>query len=338
MILQGQWQAVKASGVFPLRFRYPDAPMAENVFRVPRASNGFDQLCIDVPALYERYPLAQRTKWPGRVPARSSRYAIAVVPLRSRVAAWKLAHCLHLDLEWLRSFERYWINILGGRPLLSPEDFHFLRGIYRMRHQDNQVPDSDDTDVHVAAWQQPELIYQLFAQINLEQLHPRLGPAVWLHRVGARSFCEYGCATAPVATAYREFFGKSSHAYLVDLPTLALHYAAFKFAADERVEPIALTVASRLLPPDIRVHAIVCVTVFEHLLDPLRVAHRFADMLKPGGHLIFDYHAGQGAGLDTRQGVEQRDEVLRFITDRFTIVDGDPKRQGGALLTIARLK
>ena len=83
----------------------------------------------------------------------------------------------------------------------------------------------------------------------------------------------------------------------------------------------ALDLESGLLPPrDLRVDAIVCMQVFEHLLEPLAVAERFVEMLNPGGALIFDYLTSEGAGLDSLAGVRQRDSVLAFIEQRFDII------------------
>ncbi len=312
---------------------------ATDPFVRPRASNAYDRLVVDVPALFARFPLAERRRW-GSQPADATGrlYAARFAPLGVRRRARQLLHRLHLDLRWLRTFDAYWTTVLGGRPLLAPEDFHFLRGVYRLRHQDNQVPDTDDPAVHTAAWQQPELLYQLFAQVHREQLSPRLDAAAWLRRLGARSFCEYGCATAPVTAAYREFFGSRVSAHLVDLPTVALHYAAYRFGADDLVVPHALEPAARLMPPDIAVDAIVCTTVFEHLLDPLEVAHRFAGMLNPGGHLIFDYMETAGDGLDSIHGARQRGAVLDFIDSRFEYLSGNPRERRGQHLAIARLR
>lgn len=306
-------------------------------FRRADAANGLDRLALDVPSLYARYPFERRAEW-SRRPARRAWpvYRSPLLPLAARLRVWQLAHRLQLDLAWFDSFQRYWTGILGGRPLLSPEDFHFLRGVYRLQSQDNQVPDTSDPSVHVAAWQQGELTYQLFFQTYLEMLYPRLEPARWLAKARVRAFCEFGCATAPVTTAVRQLFGDAMHATVADVPSVSLHYAAFKFRHDPQVEPMALRIEDRLLPPaGLRVDAIVCMTVFEHLLDPMLVAERFCDILPPGGWLLYDYHRSDAQGLDTRQGLEQRDAVLTFLRERFAIVQGSG---GGDDLSIARKK
>jgi hypothetical protein len=313
--------------------------MNADPFRRTRETNSYDRLAVDVPALFARYPLKNAASWGRRAPRRQSRYAASILPLNFRFRSWQLLHRLRLDQSWFETFQIYWRTILEGRPLHTPDDFHFLRGVYRLRHQDNQVPDTTDAALHTAAWQQPELLYQVFFQVYLESFAPRLTPARWLKAAGASTFCEYGCATAPVTTAYRTFFGDAASAHVIDLPTVALHYAAFKFAYDRRVTVHALEAANDLLPPsDLRVDAVVCTTVFEHLLDPLAVAQRFVTMLRPSGTLIFDYMQTQGEGLDSRAGATQRADVLAFLRERFDVEHVEGGAEAGAGLTLARLK
>src|SRR4051812_28211317 len=141
-----------------------------NIFRTEGPSNLFDRLTVDVPELFRRYPLERAAAWPGAAADVAAMYRSPALPLRARVALWKLLHRLSLDREWFTTFQSYWSHVLGGRPLLGPEDFHFLRGMYRIRHQPNLVPDTADPRVHTAAWQQPELLYQVFLQVYVESL------------------------------------------------------------------------------------------------------------------------------------------------------------------------
>jgi SAM-dependent methyltransferase len=217
-----------------------------------------------------------------------------------------------------------------------------LRGVYRIRHQDNQVPDTDDPFLHVRAWQQPELVFQLFQQVFVESLSPKLGLCNAIHRSSRRpisTFLEFGCATAPVTTTFAEFFKRReiSRAYIADIQTVSFHYAAFKFRLDPRVTPVLLRPDDDFaLGVDHELDAICAMTVFEHLLKPLATVERLHDALAPGGLLVFDYLKTDGEGLDTRQGVEQRASVLDFIERRFDIVSGALSRERGMDLTIAR--
>lgn len=294
---------------------------------------------VDVPKLFADFPLAARRDWPGSPPPFHRVYS-AAAPLGARLKLWKLLHRTHLDQRWLARFAEYWVGILGGRPLLAPEDFHFLRGIYRMRHQEDAIDDTADASRHLLAWQKNSFaVYQLFAQQFFESIDPRLAEAQWLHRLGVRSFIEYGAASAPVTTAYRQFFGTRAASTIVDLEQIAFHFGAYKFKADPTVTPVALTPATDLLPDtSLRADAIVCKATFEHLKDPLEVARRFAAMLNPRGYLLFDFLHSPGGGMDTLHAVRQRDAVLAFIDERFEKIHGDARQAHGSRLTVARLR
>ncbi|HUQ89757.1 MAG TPA: methyltransferase domain-containing protein [Vicinamibacterales bacterium] len=312
--------------------------MTDDLVRELPASNAFDRMRVDVAGLYARYPLAARRDWPGSPPPFLPIYS-APLPLRVRLAAWKLLHRVRLDERWVTRFAAYWVDILGGRPMMSADDFHFLRGIYRIRHQGDGITDTNDAATHVGAWQQRTMIYQVFAQQFFESIDPRLAEAHWLRRLRVKSFIEFGAASAPVTTAYRQFFGGDVPSTIVDIETVAFHYAAFKFKNDPHVTPITLSVQNDLLPPaDLKADAIVCKATFEHLKDPLEIARRFAAQLNPGGYLIFDYLHSEGDGLDTMHGVRQRDAVLDFIDQRFSPLHGTARQHRGSQLTVARLR
>jgi methyltransferase family protein len=288
-------------------------------------ANAYDQLVIDVPALYRRFPIDAVSRWP--VP-HASPPATFYQRLPTRV--WQVLHRLRLDQVWFNTFATYWNAVLGGRSLFGVEDFHFLRGVYRLRHQGSTLADTNDPAEHLAAWQQPDLLYQLFMQVYVESIAPKLAALAWLRRV--ESFLEYGCATAPVIQTYRTFLGNRARAYALDLPTVSLHYAAYRFAWSDRTIVQPLSVEQQLRPPELSVDAIVCLQVFEHLLEPLEIVRRFDAMLPTGGFLIFDYHASEGAGLDSVAGARDRAAVLRCIQERFTIVTGD----GASHVTVAQ--
>ena len=51
-------------------------------------------------------------------------------------------------------------------------------------------------------------------------------------------------------------------------------------------------------------------------------------MLRPGGHLIFDYIRSDGTGLDTAASVRDRLPALRFVQEHFDIVQGEVTADG----------
>jgi 2-polyprenyl-3-methyl-5-hydroxy-6-metoxy-1,4-benzoquinol methylase len=84
--------------------------------------------------------------------------------------------------------------------------------------------------------------------------------------------------------------------------------------------------------------SIFCITVFEHLNQPLETMKRFHRTLRSGGLLFFDYIAGDADGLDTEQGQAQRKEVLRWAQENFTLLHGEWNMEKTMGLTLIQKK
>jgi hypothetical protein len=325
--------------------------MDTSVFYAKRELNQFDALKVDVSDIYQRFPLGRRVQENAQVGANPmdakflSLYKTTLLPLQTKNYLWHLLRRSHLDWSWFQNFRSYWTTVLGGRPLWGPEDFYFLRGIYRMRHQENQVPDTEDPSVHLEAWQRPELLFQLFHQVYFESTRNLLRHFTLLHSKlpgwNFNSMLEYGCATAPTTSTYLEFFGSASRKqlYIADIKTLAFHYASYRFQPFKNVNPILLNAENRFrLDLKTNIDLIFCITVFEHLNEPMETMTRFDSLLPKGGVLVFDYHKGDGDGLDTIQGVRERDQVLDFIAQHYTVIHGQLTKEAGMDLTIVQKK
>ncbi len=293
--------------------------------------NRFDNLVVDVPELYSRWPLAgdwaQESASVKRIGA-AALYACRWLPLDWRVRSWRKLRASGWDDSWFRRFRGYWQQVLGGRPLWEVHDFHFLLNQYRVKFQSSQLGLDSGEAAHLAAWQAPELLYQLFHLARREAL---VDQYAWLARLRRwrpdwRVLWEFGCGTAPLVTFLDEFFPlpPGRQVYLSDLATLAFHYAVYKFRGRPNVRPLLLQPEKNFFPslpqaPDV----IFCLTVFEHLPQPLETARRLHAALAPGGLLGFDYIQGDGGGMDTAAGVAQRTDTLRFLADHFEPLEGE---------------
>jgi SAM-dependent methyltransferase len=156
-----------------------------------------------------------------------------------------------------------------------------------------------------------------------------------------RSLLEYGAGAAPITHAILEHNSCKSDCEFViaDLPTLVFHYAKHKFRQCSNVEAVVLDAEhSFRFETDRKFDAVFCCQVFEHLTEPLETAKRFAEMLTDDGVLYFDFAMSDARGLDSRQGMEERNQVLDFIASEFSIEHGciDPARDVG--FTAARRK
>lgn len=270
-------------------------------------------------------------------------YNNQLIPLKLRNYSWHLLKKLNIDIAWFREFRRYWTQVLGGRPLWDVHDFYFLRNSYRIRFQNNQLPDKSNSSMHLQAWQKPELLYQLFHQVLKESLFNQLEILSLMKKYKnepIKQVLELGCATAPITASLKEFFKtKNIKIYISDIQTLAFHYAAHRFRHQKNITPLLLKPENDfMLTDDLKIDVIFCVTVFEHLNKPLAVIKRLHNILNRDGLLFFDYIKGDGGGLDSVQGVLERDDVLNFVGAKFELIHGCVSNKNSMGLTVVRKK
>lgn len=318
----------------------------EEVFKEKREINQWDNLLLDVQQVYKKHPIgmgAANDRKTSSTAFFKQIYSNRILPLKLRRYFRKLACQVHLDLNWFHDFSHYWSNVLGGRPMWGVQDFYFLMNLYRVRFQENRVPDTVDASVHLEAWQRPELLYQLLHLVYKESVTDY---AVLVHDMltlnpHMRSFLEFGCGTAPITLSFLEFFGerRDIKSYFSDIQTVAFHYAAHRFAKHKNAIPLMLTPENDFRPSLVEpVDVITCITVFEHLNQPLFTVKEFHSMLSPGGLFFFDYIKTDGEGMDTIQGANERDAVLDFVAANFDILSGEPSKSRSTGLVIARKK
>jgi 2-polyprenyl-3-methyl-5-hydroxy-6-metoxy-1,4-benzoquinol methylase len=306
--------------------------------------NRFDNLHVDAAQLFRTFPPHRDESvakvWCGQL---ARFYSTSFLPLPERHAIWSLLRRLDLDQAWFERFRIYWGRVLGGRPLWGVQDFHFLRSIYRMRFQRGRnLPELAAASAHLDAWQQPPLLSHLFHSVYKESLFTTLDLLAHLRRARrpVRRLLEFGCGTGPVATSVCEFFRPAGMTLLLaDIETVSFHYAAWKFASFPNVRPIRLRPEDEFqLQLDEPVDAIFCMTVFEHLNNPLETIASFRRLLNPGGVLVFDYIKSEAMGLDSSRGLADRAEVLGFIGRNFKVLHGrlDPERSIGTTVVLAK--
>jgi SAM-dependent methyltransferase len=232
----------------------------------------------------------------------------------------------NLRLRWFHEFQRYWVEELGNRPI-HPHDFYFLAGAYRQRHQtihfehiENASLASDDK--HLEAWRDPRMVYFLFAHTFRLALSPlRVHPFIrWVPRKGR--VVEYGSGAAPILTALaRHYRHMDLQLVGADIPHLLFHYARWKFR-DDRFVTMVPVAPDDDAPLTGFFDTVFCLETFEHLPRPIAVARHFHRVLKPGGHLVFDYIRSDATGLDTAAALRDRTPTLEFILKHFDIVQG----------------
>jgi hypothetical protein len=316
-------------------------------FHGNQKGNYYDNLLIDVKDIFQKFPIEKKVAASiNNVSLNKSLfhriYSSRLIPLQYKNYFWHLLNRINLDQTWINEFKHYWSKVLGGRPLWGPQDLYFLRNHYRIKFQNSGVTDSTDPDNFLEAWQQPELLYVLLHYVYKESIVNYVKLLVLAKKYSntrIRSFLEFGCSLAPITTNYFEFFRpkKDIEVYIADIQTLAFHYGAYKFRNCKNVIPVLLSPENNFqLDLNKSLDLVFCITVFEHLNSPLDTVKKFHQLLNQGGLLFFDYIRGEAAGLDTIQGVDDREDVLDYIQDHFKIVYGSLQKDESMGLTIAR--
>jgi 2-polyprenyl-3-methyl-5-hydroxy-6-metoxy-1,4-benzoquinol methylase len=316
-------------------------------FYESRLTNQYDNMVIDVEQLYRDFPLNSLPKLRYRTARLARYYHTRYLPRRFRIALMRFLRTVLLDLTWFNEFKVYWETVLQGRTLWGVQDLYFLRNWYRVKYQNIRIPDVVDASAHVQAWQQPEVMHFLLHMVYREGIDQNIEHQFEIlsriHHLGRKptSMLEFGCATATLTRFYIDLYDRqrTTQFYISDLESLAFHYAMCRFSAYSNVKAIPLRPEQDLLLQlDAKVDVIFCTTVFEHLNQPLRTLEIFLDRLNPGGILIFDYIKSdtKGLGLDTRQGLEERKQVLDVLSQHFEIVEGKIDYDASMGLTVAR--
>jgi 2-polyprenyl-3-methyl-5-hydroxy-6-metoxy-1,4-benzoquinol methylase len=303
-------------------------------------------LRIDVAALCEKHSLTTKeATHPGFVPLYRDGfhryiYRRPQIPLQHRVHAKALLRRTGVDDLWLKHFGAYWSKF-GGRPLWHPSDFFFLRSFYRLRQSPPQSNTIQDATTHLAAWQDADYLFGLFNAVLKETFFSEYETLRILQSIKPRwtSLLEYGAGSAPIASSIIQhgYWRRGCTITLADLATLSFHYASYKFRQCSNVDLMVLRPEDEFrLVAEREFDVICCCQVFEHMNEPLKTVQRFHQLLATGGVLLFDYIRAEGKGLDSMQGVLQRDSVLDYIGRSFRIEHGAINKTQSMGLTLAR--
>jgi 2-polyprenyl-3-methyl-5-hydroxy-6-metoxy-1,4-benzoquinol methylase len=225
-----------------------------------------------------------------------------------------------LRLDWFEEFQRYWVDELGNRPL-HPHDFYYLYGVYRQRLQ-SIAPDLTSDASQLASWRDHRIMYYLFSHTYRQALSPlRVQRYARFLRRGGR-VAEYGCGTAPIVTALaRHYRHLDLELVAADIPHVLFHFVRWRFRDVPYVTTVPIAPDDDAALPG-QYDAIFCLETLEHLPRPLAALRHFHASLRPGGVLILDYIRSEATGLDTPAGLRDRDDALRFVHDRFEVVEG----------------
>lgn len=237
--------------------------------------------------------------------------------------------------SWFEEFNDYWTNCLGGRPL-KLHDFFFLHSWYRMKYQ-NVGLKSDFTNIEfIQEWQRPENIYSIFGSVYRYALSPF---QYFLFRKYLKRGCkilEYGSGVAPITSSLIND-GKDSYNFTIaDIKQFTFHYAKWRL---RQFGVHFLDLSPEKLPEFSSKFDVIFINeVLEHLPNPLDVLSNLTNYLNDNGCLIFDYVISDATGMDTPQGLEQREKILKFIENNYSIEMGKINYHESMDRTVARKK
>ena len=295
-------------------------------------SNFYDRIEVNVNSLFDSNIDPKKTKHPSYFQRVFKRYLTAVL---IKIGLYYPLIEAGFIIGWFEDFKSYWYNVLKGRPLYL-HDFYYLLGVYRQRFQKLVVPDQADENTFLEAWQNPIVMYQLFGYVrrcSREPLHSRRFEK-WIK--SGYNILEYGCGIAPISHSLLQVSLKRDlNITIADIRQINFHYAIYRLAGN--VNHFEITPFKNSIPRK-TYDVIFMNTVFEHLPDPLDTLKNITAGLKSKGIFIFDYILGDGDGLDTMEGVIQREEVLLYINDHYDLLSGELLKEKSMGMTVCRLK
>lgn len=225
--------------------------------------------------------------------------------------------------DYLEDFNKYWINELNGRPI-EINSFHYLRNELRKEFQYLETTESEsDSNLFLEPWQNLTTIYLLFSAVYKYGCMPfsYFPYRKWINNKD--NILEYGCGIAPFTTSLIRA-GFNCSFTLADIPQINFHFAKWLVKnSNKKVRFIDIVPYKRTILNE-KYDVIVLCTVLEHLPDPYEVIKNLTKQLKTVGRLLFDYilSDGDGDGLESMAGLNERREVLEFIEKNFQICKG----------------
>lgn len=246
----------------------------------------------------------------------------------------------NICLGWFYDFKKFWVDYLGNRNI-DIIDFHFLRNTYRAKFQEVSLDHTDEKNPEkfLASWQLQGNIFYLFQSVWNYSKKAFLDCWLFAKYIKKDShILEYGCSIAPITQGFLKYFSyKNLRFTIADIPQVSFLYARWKLMANTKVDSIEIDPSKEdNLPENAKYNAIFCMTVFEHLPNPKEVIKSFFNHLQEGGLLVFDYIKGEATGLDSRQSMQDRENVLRFIESNFKVLKGKIDFENTMGLTIAQ--
>lgn len=295
-------------------------------------SNHYDRLKVDINQLFDRKFETESKKQHSFLKRLFKRYYFAFLIKTGLINPLTEVGFIN---GWFKDFKEYWRNVLDGRPIYL-HDFYYLLGVYRQRFQDVETPERADKEKFLASWQNPDTMYQLFGAVRRFSREPLHCREFEKSIKNGDEILEYGCGLAPISHSLLKVSTKRNlKITIADIRQINFHYAIHSLgtAVDYiEIRPYENSIKEKSY------NVIFMITVMEHLPDPLETVKNITNGLKKNGLFVFDYILGDGDGQDTIEAVEQRGDVLQYISKNYELLSGDILENESMGTTVCRLK
>lgn len=240
----------------------------------------------------------------------------------------------NLKLDWFYEFKQYLEKELQFRNI-DINDYWFLYGVLRLAQANAEYyPNANSQKQFMLSWTQENISLWLVWHYTLKlALNPLRGFSFIKYvKKGAR-ILEYGCGIAPITNFLIRYFShKKFTITCADIGTLLFHYARYRLQWCDFIEWVKINDPFDEKPLSGRKFDVIfALATFKHLPKPMAIMKHFYDILDDRGFLIFDYVRSEGKGLDSLAGLIQRDEVIQFVIDNFSIISGHDFLQNSKL-------
>lgn len=295
-----------------------------------KTSNHYDKLSINIDDIFEKKKDLKDYKSKGLLKRLFIRYISAVL---IKLKLYETLVEIGLIKGWFDDFKEYWHKVLNGRPLYL-HDFYFLLGNYRVKFSNVETPDYASNEDFLDSWQNDHTIYLLFGAVRRFSRVPLISRQYEKFINHNDSILEYGCGLAPITSSLLRVGKKQNLSFTIaDIRQINFHYAKFQLGQAVKSFEITPNLIEDL--PE-KYNAVILITVMEHLPNPLATIKNLTKSLQPGGILFFDYHADDAHGQDTIEAVDQKKDVLDFISKNFEILKGNIDYKNIMEITVAR--
>ena len=274
-------------------------------------------------------------------------YRCKILPILVKKYLFLIFRKTGLDSSYLFELNRF-LSEFECRPMWNRRDLNFYKNVFRILFSDSSGVDGSGNKNHIAAWQRPEVMYQLLHSVERYsdelQVDIILQSLRLLGKTKNIKACEFGCGFAPLANSVKTFgLEKRFESFAIaDVQSITFLFPYKKFCSPPFSAFCLVAENDFRLDESLSKHfdldIIFCVTVIEHLPNPISALKDLISRLRPNGVFCFDFILGDGEGYDSVEACLQRADILNLIGENFVGFDSEAYLEKSLPLTFLKKK